>query len=75
MMPFQSDDRCMRPIVGIEFRKNAPDSPFDGVLRDGELIRNLRVRVSRSDETQHHDFCRGQCLVAHMLGDLERGLG
>ena len=65
----------MRPVVRVQFRKNALDAPLDGVLRDGELIRNLLVRVPGGDETQHKDLCWCQRLIAHMLGDLERDLG
>jgi hypothetical protein len=45
MIPIQTDDGGMRPIVGRQFRKNALDAPLDGVLRDAKLIRNLLVRV------------------------------
>ena len=36
--PPETDDRRMRPVVGVEFRKNALDSPFDSVFRNAELI-------------------------------------
>ena len=32
--PPETDDRRMRPVVGVEFRQNALDSPFDGVFRN-----------------------------------------
>jgi hypothetical protein len=66
----------MRPVVGVQFRKNALDSALDGVLGDGELIGNLLVRVSawRSDASTY-DFCVRQALIAHVLRDLERDLG
>ena len=53
----------MRPVVGVQFRKNALDSALDRVLGNGELIGNLLVRVSAGDQTQHHDFCGRQALT------------
>ena len=73
--PLHADDRRVRPIVGVEFRKNALDSALDGVFGHAELIRNLLVRVPGGDEMQHCDFCWSQGLVGHVLGDLERDLG
>ena len=64
----------MCSVVSIQLRKNALNSLLHGVLRYGELIRNLLVRVAGGDEAQHDDFCcQGQ--ITHMLGDLERELG
>ena len=71
----ETDDCGVRPVVGVQFRKNALDSALDGVFRNAELIRNLLVRVPGGDEAQHADFCRRQGLIGHMLRDLERGLG
>ena len=75
MMPrLTADDRGVRTVVGVEFRKNALDSPFDGVLGDAEVIRNLLVRLPGGDEAQHDEFGRCQRLIADMLSDLERRL-
>ena len=65
----EANDRRVRPVVGVQFRQNALDPALDRVLCNAELIRDLLVCVSGGDETQHHDFCWCQCLVAHMLGD------
>ena len=70
--PLQADDRRVRPVVGVEFRKDALDPPLDGVLRNVELIPNLLVRVSGRDEAQHDDFGWCQGLIIHVLGDLAR---
>ena len=70
----QTDDGSVRPIIGIQFRKDALDSPLDRVLRDAELIGNLLVRVPRGDEAQHDHFGRCQGLIADVLSDLERCL-
>ena len=70
----EADDRCVRPVVGVQLGQNALDPPLDRVLGNAELIRDLLVRVAGGDETQYNDFCRGQSLIAHMLGDLERDL-
>ena len=61
----------MRPVVGVQLRKNALDSPLDRVLGNGELIRNLLVRIPGGDQAQYDDFCWGQGLITHMLRDLE----
>src|SRR5688500_12807032 len=61
----EPDDRRVRPVVGVQFRKNALDPPLDRVLCDAELIRDPLVRVSGRDETQHDDFCWRQGLVSH----------
>ena len=72
--PLHADDRRVRPIIGVEFRKDALDSALHGVLRDAELIGNLLVRVPGRDEAQHHQFGRCQRLIADVLSDLERRL-
>jgi hypothetical protein len=70
----QADDRRVRPVIGVEFRKNALDAPFDGVFCDAELIGNLLVRVPVGDQAQHHQFGRCQRLIADVLSELERRL-
>ena len=54
----------MCSVVSIQLRKNALNSLLHGVLRYGELIRNLLVRVAGGDEAQHDDFC---CVRARSL--------
>ena len=65
----------MGSIVGAQFRKDALDSTLDGFFRDGELIRNLLVRIAGCDQPQHGDLCRGEGVIRRMLRDFVRGLG
>jgi hypothetical protein len=64
---------CARSLAS-SFRKNALDSPFDRVLGDAEVTRNLLVRLPGGDKAQHDQFGRCQRLIADMLSDLERRL-
>jgi len=52
----QTDHCGVGSIVSAQFRKNALDSTLDGLFRDGELIRNLLVRIPGCDQSQHSDF-------------------
>ena len=70
----QSDHCGVGSIVGAQFRKDVLDSTLDGFLRDGELIRNLLVRIPGCDQSQHGDFCGCQGVIRRMLGDFVRGL-
>jgi hypothetical protein len=55
-------------------RGGAKRPPIGSRVCNGKLIRNLLVRFAGGDEAQHDDFCCGQGLIAHVLGDLERDL-
>ena len=70
----QSDHGRVGSIVGAQFRKDALDPALHGFLRDGELIRNLLVRIPGCDQSQHGDFCGCQGVIHRMLGNFVRGL-
>src|SRR6185437_3183439 len=69
----QADHSGVGSIVSTQFRKNALDPTLDRFLRDGELIRNLLVRIPGCYEAQDKDFGRRQGVIRRVLGDLVRG--
>src|SRR5271165_1426270 len=69
-----ADHRGVRSVVCAQFRKDGLDSALDGFLRDRELIRDLLVRITSGDQSQHGNLCRCQGVISRMLGDFTRDL-
>lgn len=55
----QSNRDSMSAVIGAKFRENVLDVAFDGLLRNGQLIGDHFVRVSRSNQSQDLDFADG----------------
>ena len=45
----QADHRGVRSVVCAQFRKDGLDSALNRFLRDGELIRDLFIRIPGGD--------------------------
>ena len=58
----QTNDCRVRAVIGVQLRKNALDATLDSVFGDGELIRDLLVRIASGDEPQHDHFSRREGL-------------
>src|SRR5215470_13732084 len=73
--PLQSDHGGMGPVVGAEFGEDVFDSALDRFFSDRELIRDLLVGISGSNQTQNSDFCWCQNVIGRVAGDFVRCFG
>src|SRR5215831_717386 len=56
----------MGSVLGVEFRKDALHMALDGVLADGQLIRDQLVSIAGRNERENLDFARGQRVIGGM---------
>src|SRR5262245_45287399 len=70
----QSDGDGVRPIVCGQLGKDVLDVALHGLLRDGELRGDELVGVPGSDELEHLNLPKGQCLIGRVLGQRRRYL-
>jgi hypothetical protein len=65
----------MRPIVGPEFVHQVLDVKINRVLRNRQLIGNLFVTMTVSNESENFQLPNCKIVVTHMLGEAGRHLG
>ena len=67
----QRDHDCVGTIGGAEFREDALEVAFDGVLRDAKLFGDELVRTATGDPTKRFQLPAGERIVSNMLGHLD----